>query len=331
MVRTGSGTDWIALSDKAGIASGPEVGRGLFAAEFRLPLDGAQVLLDRRSADGAEVFSILHDTAAGLSVLHRRGGQLARHALPGPLPLGRATGRMLFDWDAAQDRWRLQFGLLGADAPATALQSQGRGVLGLAAPLLADLCAGRGQRHEALLWFGVTKGALPRPKAWLGARSMVPTAQGPMPAEELRAGDPVLTANGAVPLLSVERHVVPGRGSFQPVLLRAPWFGRSDLLVSAEQLVRVAGPEAEYLFGEEEVLVPAGLLVDGQSALAEGRRAVVSGVALEFGGAELVEVQGCTICTDPAAGLSLPLRLLDRYEAVPLMAQLGRLPQRAVG
>lgn len=331
MVRMGSGTDWIALSDKTGVAAGPEVGRGLFAAEFRLPLDGAQVLLDQRSADGTEVFSILHDTAAGLCVLHRRGGRLARHALPGPLPLGRATGRMLFGWDAARDRWRLQFGLLGSDAPAQSLEAQGSGVLGLAAPLLADLCAGRGQRHDALLWFGVTEGSLPEPKAWVGARSMVPTAQGPMPAEELRAGDPILTANGPVPLLSVTRHVVPGRGSYQPVLLRAPWFGRSDLLVSAEQLVRVSGPEAEYLFGEEEVLVPAGLLVDGQSALAEDRRAVVSGVALDFGGAELVEVQGCTLCSAPAPGMTLPLRLLDRYEAVPLMAQLGRLPQRAVG
>lgn len=331
MVQNGPVTDWIALSDRTGIATAGSVGRGLFAAEFRLPLDGAQILLDRRSADGSEVFSILHDTASGLSILHRKGGQLARHMLPGPLPLDRATGRMVFEWDAARNRWRMEFGLLGPDGPMRGIEAQGTGALALEAELLADLCAGRGQRHDALLWFGVTEGRLPPLQPWVGARSIVPTAQGPIPAEDLQAGDPVLTANGPVPLLSVRRHTVPARGSYQPVLLRAPWYGRGDLLVSASQLVRVEGPEAEYLFGEEKVLVPAGLLVDGQSALAEGRRAVVTGITLDLGGAELVEVQGCTLCTAPAPGLSLPHRLLDRFEAVPLMAQLGRLPQRAVG
>jgi Hint domain len=331
MVQNGPGTDWVALSDRSGVATAGRVERGLFVAEFRLPLDGAQVLVDHRSADGAQVFSVLHDTAAGLSILHRNGGSLTRHSLPGPLPLDRATGRMLFEWDTARDRWRMAFGLLGADAPARAIEAQGSGVLAPDSALLAELCAGRRPRHDALLWFGVTKGALPAPQPWVGGRTVIPTAQGPMPAGELRAGDPVLTANGPVPLLSVRHHVVPGRGSFQPVLLRAPWYGRCDLLVSAEQLVRVEGPEAEYLFGEEEVLVPAGLLVDGQSALAEGRRSVVSGVTLDFGGAELVDLGGCTLCTAAPTGLSLPLRLLDRYEAIPLMAQLGRLPQRAVG
>lgn len=331
MVQNGPVTDWIALSDRTGIATAGSIGRGLFAAEFRLPLDGAQILLDRRSADGSEVFSILHDTAAGLSILHRKGGQLARHLLPGPLPLDRATGRMVFAWDCALDRWRIEFGLVGPDGPQRGIDAQGRGVLAPEATMLADLCTGRAQRHAALLWFGVTAAALPVAQPWVGLKTVIPTAQGPMLAEDLRTGDPVLTANGPVPLLSARRHTVPARGSYQPVLLRAPWYGRSDLLVSGEQLVQVEGPEAEYLFGEEQVLVPAGLLVDGQSALAEGRRAVVTGVTLDLGGAELVEVQGCMLCTTPAPRLALPHRLLDRFEVVPLMAQLGRLPQRAVG
>lgn len=309
-----------------------EVARGLLVTEFQLPLDGAQVLLDRRSPDGTEAFSILHDTASGLSVLHRRKGRFVRHELPGPLPLGRATARMEFNWDAPAGHWRIGFGMLTDTGLSNGrLTAQGNGALGLDLPLLADLCEGRAQRHDSVLWFGVTPGTLPRPQAWIGARSPVPTVQGWMPAEDLRPGDLILTESGTVPVLSIARHVVPGRGSFQPVLLRAPWFGLVDVLVSAEQLVRIAGHEAEYLFGEEEVLVPAGLLVDGQSALAEGRRAVVSGVSLNLGGAELITLQGCTLCTDPLPGMRPPLRLLDRYEAVPLMTQLGRLPQRAVG
>lgn len=344
MVQIGSGTDWIALSDRfalaggagqeggAGQPGGADVARGLFVSELRLPIDGPQVLLDRRSADGSEVFSILHDAAAGLSVLHRRDGHLARHELPGPLPIDRATARLEFGWDTARDQWRLEFGLLAeTDGLRNKIEALGRGALGLGASMLTDLCAGRGQRNDAVLWFGVTDGALPARRPWIGPRSKVRTVRGPVAAEELQAGEVVVTRDGLVPILGVSRHVVPARGSFQPVLLRAPWFGRSDLLVSGDQLVQLAGPEAEYLFGEEEVLVPAGLLVDGRSALAEARRAVVTGIALDLGGAELIEVQGCMLCTDPPVGLELPLRLLDRYEAVPLMAQLGRLPQRAVG
>lgn len=332
MVQIGSGTDWIALSDRTVDAGGGDLGRGTFVTEIRLPIDGPQVLLDRRSNDGGEVFSILHDASAGLSVLHRRAGRLARHELPGPLPVDRTTGRIAFGWDIARDQWRLEFGLLGeAHEPRRRIEAQGRGALGLGGPILADLCAGRGQRNDAVLWFGVTAGALPDQRAWIGPRSKVRTARGPVAAEDLRTGEVLVTREGLVPLIAVQRHVMPARGSFQPVLLRAPWFGRADILVSAEQLVRIAGPEAEYLFGEEEVLVPAGLLVDGQSALAEGRRAVVTGISLDLGGAEMIDVQGCTLCTEPPPGLTLPLRLLDRYEAVPLMAQLGRLPQRAVG
>ncbi len=311
---------------------GADVARGLFVAEVKLPLDGPHVLLDRRSADGSEVFSILHDSAAGLSVLHRRDGHLARHELPGPLPVARATARIGFGWDAGRGDWRLDFDLL-ADGPRPRgrIEAQGRGALGLGGSMLADLCAGRGQRHDAVLWFGVTGGSLPGRHAWIGPRSKVRTVRGPVAAEDLLQGEVLVTREGLVPLLGVSRQMMPARGSFQPVLLRAPWFGQADLLVSAEQLVQVAGPEAEYLFGEEEVLVPAGLLVDGQSALAETRRAVVTGITLDLGGAELVDVQGCTLCTEPPVGMPLPLRLLDRYEAVPLMAQLGRLPQRAVG
>lgn len=330
MVQIGS--DWIALSDKPVQATGPDVSSGLFITEIRLPLDGPQILLDRRSADGAEVFSILHDTAAGLSVLHRRDGRLARHELPGPLPVNRATARIAFGWDTGRDHWRMEFDMLGVSTmPQSRIEAQGRGALALGAPMLADLCAGRGQRHDAVLWFGVTGGTLPKRKPWIGPRSKVRTVRGPVAAEELRAGEVLVTRDGLVPILDIERHSVPGRGSFQPVRLRAPWFGRSDLLVSGEQLVRVAGPEAEYLFGEEEVLVPASLLVDGQSALAETRRAVVNGITLSLGGPELLDVDGCTLCTEAPAGMDLPMRVLDRYEAVPLMAQLGRLPQRAVG
>ncbi len=332
MVQIGSGTDWIALSDRAGQTGGAEVADGLFVAELRLPIDGPQVLLDQRSADGAEVFSILHDAAAGLSVLHRRDGRLTRHELPGPLPVDRATARLEFGWNTGRDLWRLEFRLL-TDGHGTGLriEAQGRGLQGLGAGMLSDLCAGRGQRHDAVLWFGVTGGAMPVRRAWVGPRSKLRTVRGPVAAEDLRVGEVVVTRNGLVPILGLARHAVPARGSFQPVLLRAPWFGASDILVSGEQLVRLGGPEAEYLFGEEEVLVPAHLLVDGQSALAEVRRAVVTGITVDLGGAELIEVQGCTLCTEPPPGLELPLRLLDRYEAVPLMAQLGRLPQRAVG
>jgi len=93
----------------------------------------------------------------------------------------------------------------------------------------------------------------------------VETAQGLRLATTLKQGDVVRSANGRlVPVLHAIKREVPSLGSFRPVRLRAPYFGLTqDVIVSRHQRLLVSGAEVEYLFGREEVLIPASALVNG--------------------------------------------------------------------
>lgn len=99
----------------------------------------------------------------------------------------------------------------------------------------------------------------------------VATPWGYKPLAGLRRGDTVMThTTGVVPVLHKLTRVVPARGSYSPIRLRAPYFGlQQDIIVSSHQPVLVDGPEVNYLFGENTVLVPARHLINGFSAIAE--------------------------------------------------------------
>ncbi len=97
------------------------------------------------------------------------------------------------------------------------------------------------------------------------------TPWGYKPASQLKRGDTVLTRSaGVVPVLHRLSRIMPARGSYAPVRLRAPYFGlQQDIIVSPDQRLIIDGPEVEYLFGQEAVLVPARHLVNGFAALQE--------------------------------------------------------------
>ena len=97
------------------------------------------------------------------------------------------------------------------------------------------------------------------------------TPWGYKPASNLRRGDTVLTqSSGTVPVLHRVSRTVPARGSYAPVRLRAPYFGlQQDIIVAPDQRLKIDGPEVEYLFNQEAVLVPARHLVNGFAALPE--------------------------------------------------------------
>jgi hypothetical protein len=301
-------------------------------AEIEMPLPGAGVLLDMRSEiDGAEVaLSLFHDLGAGIVLLHRQGGRLLRHVLPGPLPQKAGMARLAFGWDAGGTGWFLDLELAGQT-----MRAKGAVALPLQMIALRALCAG-GEgvlRHPSVLWYGVRQGAeMPVPLGWLGTATPVRTARGIIAAGHLKPGDRVVTRdNGAVPLIEVTRLQVPGRGSLSPIRLRAPYFGqRGDMLVSPDQPVLIAGPEAEYLFGDEEVLVPARYLADGQMAVAESHRAVALGVVLDLGQPEVIEADGCALATAGPVGVPPARRLLKAYEAKPLCNAMQRMQRRAV-
>ncbi len=171
---------------------------------------------------------------------------------------------------------------------------------------------------------------------WIGLRTPINTINGPVAVGQLRPGDLIVTLDdGPLPLQARHRMDLPGRGSFAPVLLRAPYFGsHADILVSRDQMVLIGGASVEYLFGQEEVLVPASLLMDGRVAHPDERRSLTPCVALDLGRAALITADGCCLLSVPPGlamtNAGLPRSALQDYEALSLMSLLGRGSLRLV-
>lgn len=322
--------DWIVLSDRPA----PEgqlsqvVESGTFVVELALPISEAAVLLDvQSSGETARTFTLFHDPEVGFVFLHRQGKQVVRHALPGPLPRQSGTGRLSLRFDAKLLRWHLALEFLGM-AECQPLHVDGINPLPMRTVDLHGLSQGaaRISRHSAVLWFGLTRGAeLPARAPWIGQRTRIETARGQVMAGHLKLGDLVATSDGGLlPLRRIRQFDLPTCGSFAPVILRAPFYTEShDILVSSDQRILLSGPEVEYLFSEDEVLVEAGALVDGRTALAEQRRAVASVLALEFDHPALLLSDGCALLA--ARPNDAPMRrMIQSYEVLTLMAMLGR-------
>ncbi|OYU41254.1 MAG: hypothetical protein CFE33_04175 [Pseudorhodobacter sp. PARRP1] len=325
---------WVALSDRGLLTpASPDalLHQGLFVMELALPLQNAGLLLDHQSNTGwPRTFAIFHDPDTGIVILHRQGKDVARHVLPAPLPQGKGTARLSFHFDAPARHWRLTFELLGSD-PLVSLSASGQNPLPLPLHDLQALCT-RPRPAGPVLWFGITEGAAPPGAApWIGLRTPVETSLGPVLAGHLKPGDMLLTEDhGPLPLRAAHRLALPARGSFAPVLLRAPFYAQTqDLLVSADQLLAISGPEVEYLFGTDAVLMPAGALVDGRTALSDQRRAIAGSVALDLGRPALIEANGSLLAIGHDPACDLPLRCLQTYEVLTLMMLLGRSPRRA--
>lgn len=323
-------TGWLLLSDRDHPLTGHSgrIAVGTLVMEFAWPLPTG-VLLDWRGDDRA--LSMFHHPQSGLGLYWREGPHLHRHLLSGALRSDARLARLTFHWDAPGNLWRMRLdGSDGAEIVATC------GLAPAALPLraLEEMAAGHGvnRRDGAVLWFGVLTGESPPARApWIGRATPVPTPGGPVPAGTLRRGEWVLTRDaGPVQLRDVRHLDMPSRGSHAAVQLRAPFHARGrDLLVSADQMVALDGPETEYLFGEDEVLVSAGALIDGRTAIADNRRAVTTGVSLDLGALHLIDAGGCVLMTAHHATEGpmpiMPLRAIRDYEAAPLMSLLRRL------
>jgi len=328
-------TQWIALSDQTGPPpghGGALIDRGLFVMDVTPAPDAGEVMLDYQADDGwARTFSIFIQRDLGVIILHRQGRAVMRHALPGPLPAPDGPVRLSFGFDAPARQWSVRYESLTTGRH---LHASGVNPLPLRLDDLSAICAGRRTiRHPAVRWFGVTVGDAPPVRAdWIGVNTPIDTPDGPCAAGRLRPGDRVMSEDGPQALHAVTPHHLPCRGPFAPVLLRAPFHGvRRDLLVSADQLIALGGPEVEYLFAEDEVLVPARVVVDQHTAVADRRRHEVSGVSLTLAAPTLLSAAGCGLLSAGNPLLPLPRRVLDPYEIVPLMALRARQERRSVG
>jgi Hint domain len=328
---------WIALSDcdtTPGEADPADLlPRGTFILELTLPLLGPVVLLDHahHAPDTGQQmgFSLFHDPERGLILLQRQGRRLLRHILPHPIEGDSGLVRIVYQWDVMARSWQLSAEIMTA---ASVPLAQGTDPVMWSVADMVRLC-NAAQRHAAVLWFGVTMRTVPpAPIPWIGQRTPVDTPAGPVAAGLLHAGDLVQTVDAGPRRLRSVRHLrVPGRGAFAPVLLRAPYFGsRIDLLVSSEQAICLHGTSVEYLYGEDRVLAAAHHMADGIAAYADNRRAVITGVSLDFGSPALIVADGCILLSDSAQDTALPARLLHRFEVTPLLAMQARSGLRPV-
>ena len=325
---------WFALSDRGLLEPGLDglmLQRGSFVMEVSLPLPSSEILMDFQSVHGwARTFSIFHDSEIGIVMLHRQGDSVVRHVLPGPLPMGRGTGRLTFNFDAPARKWTMVFEVLGGEN-ATQRSSFGANPLPFNSYDLSVICESC-KPFGSVLWYGFMQDRqLPRAAPWIGLRTPIETSLGRVFAGNLKPGDMIMTYDrGPVQLRAVTPLFLPARGSFCPVLLRAPYFGKShDLLVSADQPIVIGGLETEYLFDQDSVLVPAASLVDGRTAFSDTRRAVTGTVALDLGMPALIEADSCLLGIGHDAEAEYPMRSLKNHEVRSLMSLLGRCPRRS--
>jgi hypothetical protein len=172
------------------------------------------------------------------------------------------------------------------------------------------------------------------------AATAIATPDGPRPAESLLAGDLVLTADdGPQRLTHVTRQFLSGAELFlwpglRPVRVCAGALGagmpRSDLRLAPDHRVVVSGPAVSMLFGEAEVLVRIGDLVDHRTIRPDHglRQAEYIHLGLHRHQVLVAEGTGCeSLQPDPdAAADTSPLdrRVLDLGEAALLSHGLAR-------
>ena len=125
------------------------------------------------------------------------------------------------------------------------------------------------------------------------AGTRLATAKGHRPIEKLRVGDLVETADhGLQPIRWIGSMTVDGMGEQAPILISAGALGnRRDILVSPLHRMLVSGWRVELLFGEDEVIAAAKLLVDG-AAIRPHRVASVSYYHILFDAHEIVFAEG---------------------------------------
>lgn len=102
------------------------------------------------------------------------------------------------------------------------------------------------------------------PQGGLGPQTRVQTPAGRVAVDALRPGDRVTLAEGGTArILWSGTQRLPAQGRFRPFLIRAPFLGvDEDVILSADQRLRLTGSDIEYLFGTETVAVAARQMAD---------------------------------------------------------------------
>lgn len=132
------------------------------------------------------------------------------------------------------------------------------------------------------------------PTPTLSLNAPVATPWGYVAASNLQRGDTVIGPWGQViPVLHNVTRTVPARGSFEPIEMRNNYFGLlQDVIIAPHQRIVVDGPEVEYMFDHESVLMSARHLLNDFSAFPAPAGSLVTYTQLVLPGHETIDVAG---------------------------------------
>ncbi|MBY5933591.1 Hint domain-containing protein [Tateyamaria omphalii] len=273
----------------------------------------------------------------GIAMLHRHHTEVNHAAIRWADDGRTPTLRVTYAWDAPNG-----WGRLALERP------EGNKIISrpvhMPRPLMKDDMRDVILAHPArtlskeVLFAGISTDVLPvGPMPSLHPATPIATPGGYRPAGSLQRGDTVTTDTGdIVPVLHTVHHVVPARGSFAPVRLRAPYFGlHRDIVVAPEQRLVLKGSEVEYIFGQEAVLVPARHLVNGHAAIWNNTESTTEYVQVILPRHEALVAAGCALESlyigrirrdaerlDASVLADIPSRLLPEH-ARPIHQVLG--------
>lgn len=131
------------------------------------------------------------------------------------------------------------------------------------------------------------------------------TLDGALPVEHLYPGDRLVTRHGAQALVALDR-VTLAAGTAIVQIAKNALGGRPerDLWLPAAQRLVIRDWRAKALYGQAQVCIPAGQLVDGEFIRLTELEADVTGFALRFGRPEVFYADGLELASaDP---LKLP-------------------------
>lgn len=274
--------------------------KGSIMIETRLSPDGQpqQLLAYQHVHPWRSSFTLQAIPGGGISVIVTHGDQVFHTALGHDSAGGRTDVlRITYSWDIENGT-----GQLAIERPETdrvfLVAFENPQPLMLEDIRAMTLNVRMREINRDVSYFAISNDVEPvGPMPSLTAGVPVAAAQGYCPAGSLKPGDLVHTISGGlVPVLQVVRRTVPAKGSFQPVRLRAPYFGLArDIIVAPQQRMVIGGSEVEYLFGQESVLIPAQHLINGVSAIACEGPALISYCQVLLPNHEAILAAGCPL------------------------------------